>query len=250
VTAKIADGRVETGDVLIGADGIESMTRRHVVGDEAPRPVELTMWRANVALEENAMPPVDFEAFWGPGAKFVAFRSGPGQLSWEAIVASPPGGHDPPGESKRVVLERFAGFHKDEERIVGATPDGAVFRSDVFDRPPDPHWSSGRVALLGDAAHPMTFAVGQGAAQALEDALAIGDALADTTDVEAALRGYAARRAARAAHFQTLAYRLARLGGWQNPASWRFRNAMFKVMNPMGWRMQFKELPLPARPTP
>jgi 2-polyprenyl-6-methoxyphenol hydroxylase-like FAD-dependent oxidoreductase len=190
---------------------------------------------------------VDFMAFWGAGAKFVWFRSGPGQLSWEAIVAGEPGGRDPPGETKRAVLERFPGFPDQAARIVNATDEATIFRTDIYDRPPDDHWSAGRVAVLGDAAHPMTFAVGQGAAQALEDAIAIRDALASATDVETALREYSERRIGRAAHFQTLAYRLARAGGWQNPAAWRLRNAVFRVSNVIGWRMQFKELPLPPR---
>jgi 2-polyprenyl-6-methoxyphenol hydroxylase-like FAD-dependent oxidoreductase len=246
VSVTTSDGRVESGDVLIGADGINSFVRTRLLGGKPPRSAGLTMWRGNVALQEEAMPDVDFLLFWGAGAKFVCFRSAPGQLSWEAIVASEPGGHDAPGQSKRAVLDHFAGFTDPVLPIIEATSGAAIFRTDVFDRPPDERWGSGRVTLLGDAAHPMTFAVGQGAAQALEDAVAIADALDGATDLEGALRTYEQRRMSRSAHFQTFAWRLARAGAWRNPAAWGLRNAFLTLSVPVAWRMQVKDMTLPT----
>ena len=105
VRAVLSDGRVESGDALIGADGIWSLIRKRVLDDAPPRPVGLTIWRANLPLDEAAMPETDFVVLWGAGAKFVYFRSSPGGLSWEAVIGSEPGGHDPPGESKRILFE-------------------------------------------------------------------------------------------------------------------------------------------------
>jgi 2-polyprenyl-6-methoxyphenol hydroxylase-like FAD-dependent oxidoreductase len=103
------------------------------------------------------------------------------------------------------------------------------------------------VTLLGDAAHPMTFAVGQGAAQALEDALAIGRVLGrDDGDLEAALREYERPRIARAAHFQTMAWRLARAGALESRPAQALRNTAFTLSAPIGWRMQVKDMALPT----
>jgi 2-polyprenyl-6-methoxyphenol hydroxylase-like FAD-dependent oxidoreductase len=242
VGVTLSDGRVESGDVLIGADGINSFVRTRLLGDQPPRFAGLTMWRASVTLDEAAMPAVDFLLFWGAGAKFVCFRSGPARLSWEAIVASDPGGHDPPGESKRAVLNHFADFTDPVLPIIEATSDASIFRTDVFDRPPDERWGSGRVTLLGDAAHPMTFAVGQGAAQALEDALAIADALDGATDAEGALRAYEQLRMRRSARFQTFAWRLARAGAWRNPGARGLRSAFLRLSVPVAWRTQVKDM--------
>ncbi len=240
------------GDVLIGADGIDSTIRRQLLGAQAPRHSGLTMWRANVPYDESIAPAVDFIAWWGSGTKFVIFRSGPERLSWEAIVTSPPGGQDAPGERKRAVLDRFADFTAPVHRIVEATDEQAIFRTDVFDRPPDERWGEGRVTLLGDAAHPMTFAVGQGAAQALEDALAIGHALGKGGEldrggsIEAALRAYEQPRIARAARFQTMAWRLARAGALESRSAQALRNTAFTLSSPIGWRMQVKDMALPT----
>ncbi|HYB23337.1 MAG TPA: FAD-dependent monooxygenase [Solirubrobacteraceae bacterium] len=235
------------GDVLVGADGIDSTIRRQLLGERPPRHSGLTMWRANVPYDEAIAPPVDFIAWWGAGAKFVVFRTGPERLSWEGIVTSPPGGQDPPGERKRAALERFARFTDPVLRVIDATDEAAIFRTDVFDRPPDTRWGQGRVTLLGDAAHPMTFAVGQGAAQALEDALAIGRALGrGGVDVEAALRSYEQPRIARAAQFQTLAWRLARAGALERAPACALRDTAFALFSPIAWRMQVKDMAPPA----
>ncbi len=246
VSVALAGGGDETGDVLIGADGIDSTIRKQLLGEQAPRHSGLTMWRANVPYDESIAPAVDFIAWWGSGTKFVIFRSGPERLSWEAIVTSPPGGQDAPGERKRAVLDRFADFTAPVHRIVEATDEQAIFRTAVFDRPPDERWGEGRVTLLGDAAHPMTFAVGQGAAQALEDALAIGRALGKDGDVEAALRAYEQPRIARAARFQTMAWRLARAGALESRSAQALRNTAFTLSSPIGWRMQVKDMALPT----
>ena len=245
----LAGGALESGDVLIGADGLESKVRAQLLGQQELRHSGLTMWRANLPYDEAIAPNVDFIAWWGAGAKFVIFRSGPERLSWEGIVTSPPGGKDAPGEVKRAVHERFAGFVDHVHTVIDATDEGSIFRTDVFDRPPDARWGEGRVTLLGDAAHPMTFAVGQGAAQALEDALAIAQALdgasSEADQLDARLRGYERPRIARAAHFQNMAWRLARAGALESKPAQAMRNAAFTLSSPIGWRMQVKDMALP-----
>lgn len=246
VDVSLSGGGSESGDVLIGADGIESTIRTQLLGDQAPRHSGLTMWRANVPYDESIAPSVDFIAWWGSGAKFVIFRSGPERLSWEGIVTSAPGRQDAPGQTKQAVHERFAGFVDPVHRVIDATAEQSIFRTDVCDRPPDEQWGRGRVTLLGDAAHPMTFAVGQGAAQALEDALAIGRTLGGGGDLEAALRQYERPRIVRAAHFQTMAWRLARAGALEGRVAQALRNAAFTLSSPIGWRMQVKDMTLPT----
>jgi 2-polyprenyl-6-methoxyphenol hydroxylase-like FAD-dependent oxidoreductase len=247
VSVALSAGAGESGDVLIGADGIDSTIRRQLLGAQAPRHSGLTMWRANVPYDEAIAPSVDFIAWWGAGTKFVVFRSGPERLSWEGIVTSAPGGQDAPGGRKRAVLERFRGFTDPVLPVIEATSEEAIFRTDVFDRPPDKQWGRERVTLLGDAAHPMTFAVGQGAAQALEDALAIGRVLGgQPADLDAALRAYERPRIARAARFQTMAWRLARAGALEGRPAQALRNTAFTLSSPIGWRMQVKDMALPT----
>ncbi len=246
IEATLSDGRVVSGDVLIGADGIDSTIRGQLLGRAPSRHAGLAIWRANLPIAPGVpVPDVAFLLFWGTGHKFVVFHSGPGRLSWEAIVASERGGSDPPGESKAVVLRHFKDFAAPVLKLVEATDPAAVFRTDVCDRPPDAQWGRGRVTLLGDAAHAMTFAVGQGAAQALEDTLALAAALDRAGDFPAALRAYEAPRMKRSAKFQSLAWRLARAGAWQSPAAAALRNVVLATSSPIVWRVQVKDMTLP-----
>jgi 2-polyprenyl-6-methoxyphenol hydroxylase-like FAD-dependent oxidoreductase len=92
----------------------------------------------------------------------------------------------------------------------------------------------------------MTFAIGQGAAQALEDALAIADAVSGPGQLEPALRDYEQRRIKRAAKFQTMAWKLARVGALTNPPGPQIRNTFFQLTSPIAWRMQCKDMVPPA----
>jgi 2-polyprenyl-6-methoxyphenol hydroxylase-like FAD-dependent oxidoreductase len=251
VTVTFADGRAETGDVLIGADGLESVIRSQLLGAAPLRYSGLTIWRANLPLDRGVAPPVDFIAWWGAGAKFVIFRSGPERVSWEAIVTSAAGEQDPPGQKRQAIGRRFANFVDLVHRTIDATDEDAIVRTDVCDRRPSKRWGDGRVTLLGDAAHPMTFAVGQGAAQALEDALEITAAISDANgndDLPAVLRAYEQRRIPRTAHFQNLAWRLARAGALTSPPAQLARNVGFMLTSPIGWRVQVKDMTMPGEP--
>jgi 2-polyprenyl-6-methoxyphenol hydroxylase-like FAD-dependent oxidoreductase len=247
VEVRLADGGSESGDVVIGADGLGSVIRKQLLGDAPLRHSGLIMWRATMDRLEPALTPgVDFIAWWGAGTKFIVFRSGPDRWTMEAAVTSPPGQQDPPDQT-RLIHERFAGFPDPVHGIIDAAGAGPIIRTDVYDRPPDQHWGSGRVTLLGDAAHPMTFAVGQGAAQALEDALAVADAVArGAANLEGSLRAYEEQRIKRAAKFQTMAWKLARAGVLTKPPAPQIRNTFFQLTSPIAWRMQVKDMAIPG----
>jgi 2-polyprenyl-6-methoxyphenol hydroxylase-like FAD-dependent oxidoreductase len=101
---------------------------------------------------------------------------------------------------------------------------------ELFDRDPIPEWGYGPVTLLGDAAHPMLPHAGQGAAQALEDAVALGRVLDGTVDVEAALRRYERVRAKRTRDIVLLARRNARLGSVNSAAGQWLRDMLIRVV--------------------
>jgi len=242
VTAVLADGRSERGDLLVGADGLHSAIRAALLGSAPPRPSGLGMWRANVSLKESDIPATSFMLYWGRAAKFVYFHSGPELLSWEAIVARADGEQVPAGGRVPAVLERFAGWPEEVLRIVAATPEQAIAYTEVVDRLPSERWGEGRVTLLGDAAHPMTYAVGQGAAQALEDGVVLAQVLRRDGASSAALRSYEQRRMERTAHFQSMAWRLARLGLANSPVSCTARDAFTMFTSRIGLRMQQKDM--------
>jgi 2-polyprenyl-6-methoxyphenol hydroxylase-like FAD-dependent oxidoreductase len=103
-------------------------------------------------------------------------------------------------------------------------------------------WGSGRCTLLGDAAHAMTPNLGQGACQALEDAVVLGRCVAPGGDVSAALRAYERERRRRTARFQNRSRSAGAMGQWASPLAVRTRSFLARRLLPHLQRAQMREM--------
>lgn len=194
-------GDVRRGDVLVGADGINSAVRAQLLGDGDPRYRGFTAVRG--IGPAPAAHPDGFIAY-GRGLVLFAAALGGGDLYWVASMTAPRGVAPrlPVAEVLAQVIERTSTWHPDLRKVpASADPAGCVVH-DVHDRPAPRRWGRGRVVLAGDAAHPMVYTLGQGAGTALEDAAVLAAALAGPAartagGVERALRRYAAERGPR-----------------------------------------------------
>jgi 2-polyprenyl-6-methoxyphenol hydroxylase-like FAD-dependent oxidoreductase len=168
--------------------------------------------------------------WWGRGGEFLAFPLTDGRLYWAGTANAPRSGEPSAGGHKQDVLDRFSGWDDMVVSIVGQTDSEAILQTDIYDRPPLRRWSVGRVTLLGDAAHPMTPSQGQGACQALEDAVALGRSLEGGRDVRDALRAYERARLRRANRVVTLSRQGSR--SVQSESRWLcgLRNAGVKLL--------------------
>jgi 2-polyprenyl-6-methoxyphenol hydroxylase-like FAD-dependent oxidoreductase len=130
--------------------------------------------------------------------------------------------------------------HPTEERIQ-ATDMSAIYRREIVDRDPIKKSGSGRVTLLGDAAHAMTPNLGQGACQAIEDSVVLTRCLAANSDPVAALRAYEARRIPRTAPIVRRSRMIGELGQWTNPIACRVRTQIQRVVLPTVGFRDFRE---------
>jgi 2-polyprenyl-6-methoxyphenol hydroxylase-like FAD-dependent oxidoreductase len=235
VLVRLESGGEERGDVLIGADGLRSVLRTALPGATAPRYAGYVSWQATASVDTAVVPVGLFRVLWGRGARFLFYRIGPSEVYWEGTFAAAAGGAEAEGARKEAVLERFRGWAAPVETIVAATEPTAISRADMYDRPPSKHWGQGRVTLIGDAAHAMTNALGQGANQAIEDSLVLARCLADADDPAAGLRGYEAERIPRTTKFASMSWSLARASRLHNPVACLLRNAGLT----MGFRFGF-----------
>lgn len=197
VRALVDGGEAEAADVLVGADGIHSVIRAALHGDEPPRYAGYVGWRTVIDFEDESLANL-FTESWGCGERFGLVRIGRGRLYWFVSENAP----EPPGPQRGArdeFLRRFEDWHDPiPAALVATKDDDPIVGIGIYYRPPLKQWGRGRVTLLGDSAHAMTPDAAQGASQALEDALALAETLEETTDVEAALRRYEARRVKRA----------------------------------------------------
>ncbi|MFD0900399.1 FAD-dependent monooxygenase [Actinomadura sediminis] len=207
----VHSGGTGTADVVVGADGLHSATRRSLWPDApAPRYAGYTTFRMIAA----ARPVEGAVESWGRGDRFGYAPLADGRVYCYAMVTGPPDGTGGLTDLRR----RFAGWHNPVPALLETVEPGAVLRHDTYELPDLDTYATGRVALLGDAAHAMTPNLGQGAGQALEDAVVLARTLeaartGDTTVVEA-LRAYDRIRRPRT---QMIARRSRQLGAMADP---------------------------------
>lgn len=216
VTVRLDDGGTDRGDALVAADGLRSAVRRQLAGDGDPVYAGYTSWRG-VARGVAAVDRSRVTETWGAGRRFGVVPLADDETYWFATMNAPGGGRDAPGTSRETLLSLFGDWHSPVRALLEATPETSIVRTDIADRPTHTRWVKGRVALLGDAAHPMTPNLGQGGGQAIEDAVVLAHRLATLPDVAAALRAYEAVRAPRANAVVTRSRRLGSVAQWEHP---------------------------------
>jgi len=205
---QFADGEAEIVDVLVGADGIHSPTRTALFGPEHPRFTGLVSYRSVVDSARLSVPNMDaFTKWWGPssdlqivtfplnrGRETFVFATTP-QVDWREESWTMPG-------DVAELRAAYTDFHPEARALLDACTE--VMKSALYVRDPLPRWSVGHVTLLGDACHPMTPFMAQGAGMAIEDAVVLGRALEGATGntVPAALARYENARKERTARVQ------------------------------------------------
>lgn len=205
VTARLASGETVTGSMLIGADGLWSNVRKQVVGDAKPRVSGHTTYRSVIPTEQM---PEDLRwnaaTLWaGPKCHIVHYPLS----GWKVfnLVATYHNDAPEPVAGKPVSNDEvIRGFTHINERAQNIIRHGINWKLWVLcDRDPVERWVDGRVALLGDAAHPTLQYFAQGACMALEDAVCLSFMLDRHADDPAvALEGYRLARLTRTARIQ------------------------------------------------
>jgi 2-polyprenyl-6-methoxyphenol hydroxylase-like FAD-dependent oxidoreductase len=225
VRVRLEDGREVSADALVACDGLRSAVRRQLVGGGEPRYAGYTSWRG-VARGGCGVDRDRVSETWGSGRRFGVVPLADDETYWFATQNAPAGQRDAPGAARETLLGLFGAWHAPIGDLLRATPEEHIVRTDIADRDPDGPWVRGRVALLGDAAHAMTPNLGQGGAQAIEDAAVLAHLLARDGDVPAALRAYEAARRPRVRAVVHQARRLGALGQWEGAAARAVRDAL------------------------
>jgi salicylate hydroxylase len=208
VTLRFADGTSTRASALIGADGVHSVVRRALAGEEKPVYSGNSALRGLVdAADVPGLDPSLMYMFAGPAARVLLYPVSGGRQFTYVVVAPAPEGHAESwtGAAGPADLDAaLTGWAPQVREVVSAARE--VRRWALYDRAPLERWSTARTTLLGDAAHPMLPHHGQGANQAVEDGVALAVCLAEAgpgaDGIAAALRRYEAVRRPHTARVQ------------------------------------------------
>ena len=226
---QLTDGRTVIGDVLVGADGVGSAMRRVLHPDEPPmRASGLWAVRGVARNVEHHLQGLSGSQYFGRGTEGGIARASADATYW--YLSLPANRLTVSRDPHATALRCAADFDQRFRAIISATDPGDIRLDELVDREPITDWGRGPLTLLGDAAHPMLPHAGQGAAQALEDAVALGHALSNAADVSAALRRYERVRARRTRDVVLLARRNARVGSVTSPLGRSLRDVAIRFM--------------------
>jgi 2-polyprenyl-6-methoxyphenol hydroxylase-like FAD-dependent oxidoreductase len=186
VTVQTEAGDELRADAVVGCDGVRTAIGPAVPGQLSLRYQGVTTWRAVVDHTDLV------NEGWlsvGEGKQIVASPLSGSRCYWSPMLRMKAGVNATLSDPIAFLLKAFSGWHAPIPEMIAKTSPGSVIRSDVYDRLPT-RLASGRIALAGDAAHPMTPALGQGACQAIEDAAVLGAAWKKHRDAQTAFAAF------------------------------------------------------------
>ena len=204
VTVRFGNGAPAEGDLLVACDGVRSTLRAQLVEHGEARFRGQVAWRALAPAEGLPERVTDrASVVWiGEDRHIVQYVLRGGSLvNYVAIAAQKEWTDEGWNRPARLdeVQEEFAGWHEDVQALLKGTPADALYKWGLFDRDPPEQWVYGRIALLGDAAHPMLPFMAQGSAMAIEDAAVLARCMEAFDDLDVALSRYQAVRSERTA---------------------------------------------------
>jgi 2-polyprenyl-6-methoxyphenol hydroxylase-like FAD-dependent oxidoreductase len=232
VTYQTASGtRQVAGDLVIGADGMNSAVRQRLWPQAQPPVFDgRTVWRA--VTPPGTAP--EAESITVTGDRQFGMMPLPGERTYWFLLAAVPALGVRYDDERAEVQRQVTGWHEPIAAVLEATAPDQVSHHDLFRLDPLPGYVHARTALLGDAAHAQTPDLGQGACQAIEDAVVLAATLARHDDPLAALARYDQQRRPRTQAMARAAQQIHQL----NARHFRAVLAAARVMPPSLWRRQ------------
>ncbi|MBP1996797.1 FAD-dependent monooxygenase [Paenibacillus eucommiae] len=226
-----ADGSSDEGDVLVAADGIHSVIRKELLPDAKPSYAGYTCWRA--VIDDRPEFRFDRRVFtetWGTKGRFGIVPLANNKIYWFACKNAPANDSHSANAGPSTLLANFFRYHDPIPQMLEHTPDDRLIWNDIVYLKPIRRFAFGRVALLGDAAHATTPNMGQGAGQAIEDAIILAGSLKQTPDVAAALKQYEEERVTRTGKITRMSNRIGQMAQLEQPWLTALRNKALPLL--------------------
>lgn len=230
ITLWFDDGTFMETDVLIAADGIHSVVRRHLFPEEKYplRYSGYTCWRAIVHCPDLRLS--ESSETWGANGRFGIVPLAGGKVYWFATANARENDLQMRRTTPADLQQRFENYHTPIPELIKRTSNDQLLWNDISDLTPLPQFHHGRIVLIGDAAHATTPNMGQGACQAMEDAYVLSEELQRNPTPEQAFEAFSRRRLERTHQIVRTSRKLGALAQSAHPLMMAVRNTLFRMI--------------------
>lgn len=242
VRLKFEDGTEETVDYVIASDGIHSVFRKKLIPNSSPRYAGYTCWRGVVNIGQSELDQDVATETWGSNGRFGIVPLAEHKVYWFACVNAPMNDSETSTFRKNKIYSIFKDYHNPIPKLINATKDEDIIRNDIIDIAPIKQFAFGRVLLIGDAAHATTPNMGQGAGQAIEDAIFLASCLNKTLKIEDAFKHFEILRVKRTAKIIKMSRRIGHVAQSRNPIIINIRDSMLRRVTPSSQLRRLKFL--------
>lgn len=234
------DGTICYFSCLVAADGIHSVIRKQLVPGSVPRYAGYTCWRG--IIQNTSVKISEATETWGVRGRFGMVPLPGNLIYWFACINAPQNSE----QMKRYKIEdlrkHFAGFHSPIPEILKVSETKNMIWNDIIDHNPINRYAYGNVVLIGDAAHATTPNMGQGACQAIEDAIVLADELSKNASAKQAFKQFEQRRIKRTHAIVNTSRMIGSMAQTASPLLAAIRNGIMRMMPSSFNKRQLKRL--------
>lgn len=230
VTVHLEDGKAVEGDALIAADGIHSVVWEKSLLNIKPRYSGYTCWRAVVKPPKEFIIPGEFTETWGARGRFGIVPLTNNQIYWFACVNAPFQSKDMSAFTTNELYHIFQDYHFPVPELIKWTGDEKLIWNDIIDLKPISRFALDKILLIGDAAHATTPNIGQGAGQAIEDAIILSKVLKYNNCKEEAFVEFENLRIPKTKKIINLSWRIGKVAQLDNPFQIKIRNSIMRML--------------------
>lgn len=226
-TLYFEDGSSAITEYLIAADGINSIVRQHILPDVPPRYAGYTCWRAVIP---NSIGYQEAAEYWGTAGRIGLVPLTNNRLYWFCCINAT---RDDPEMKKMTVKKlqsRFNNYPEAVRKTFENSLEADLIWGDILDLPPLKKFSYGKIVLIGDAAHATTPNMGQGACQAIEDAVVLAQELDKIHNPVTAFKLFEKRRINRTSEIVRNSERIGKIAQLENPWFISLRNMFMRCL--------------------
>lgn len=224
VQLKFDNGNIINSEIVIGADGINSIVRKHLKNDGSPTYRGYKVWRGIADLKDE---PQNYASeTWGKGSRIGIVPVHEGKFGWWATI-NVPENEAPVTDRRKRLKEHFETWHSPIPLLFDNSPE--ILENKIGDRVPTKGWHNENMVLLGDAAHPTTPNLGQGACMAIEGAYLLSKCLKNYNSHTDAFKRYEELHFPRAKDIVSQSLKMGKIGQLENSLAIAIRTTIMKL---------------------